>query len=88
MLSREKLLDFRLLDLPFPLVQMGLEVALDPLPFPGPLDEGAGLLLAVPELLDDVDLPLEMAPLAGELLTFGRIRPDRRIRELLLYLGE
>ena len=87
-LSREELLDLRLLDFPFPLVQMGLEVALDALPFPGPLDEGFGLLFAVPELLNDVDLPLEMAPLAGEFLAFRRIRPDGRVCQLLLYFGE
>ena len=87
-LAREELLDFRLLDLPPPLVQMGLEVAFDALPFTGPLDEGAGLVLAMLELLDDVDLPPQMAPLAGELLAFRRIRPDPGVGELLLYFGE
>jgi hypothetical protein len=83
-LPREELLDLRLLDLVLPLVQVGLEVAFDALPFPGPLDEGSGLLLAVPELLDDVDLPLEMAPLAREFLAFGGIRPYGRVGQLLL----
>jgi hypothetical protein len=87
-LSREELLDLRLLDLLLPLVQVGLEVALDALPFPGPLDEGAGFLFAVAEPLDDVDLSLEMAPLAGEFLATGRVRPDGGIRQLLLELGK
>jgi len=83
-LSRKELLDLRLLDLVLPLVQVGLEVALDALPLPGPLDEGFGLLLAVAELLDDIDLSLEMAPLPGEFLAFRRIRPDGRVGQLLL----
>jgi len=40
------------------------------------------------QLLDDVDLPLEMAPLPREFLAFGRIRPDGGVGELLLYFGE
>jgi len=40
------------------------------------------------ELLDDVDLALEMAPLPGEFLAFGRIRPDPGVGELLLYFRE
>jgi len=87
-LSREELLDLRLIDLVLPLVEVGLEIAFDALPFPGPLDEGFGLVLAMAELLDDVDLALEMAPLAGEFLAFGRLRPDPGVGELLLYFGE
>jgi len=42
----------------------------------------------MPELLDDVDLALEMAPLPGEFLAFRRIRPNAGVGELLLYFGK
>jgi hypothetical protein len=40
------------------------------------------------ELLDDVELPLEVAPLPRELLPFRRVRPHRGVGELLLYFRE
>jgi hypothetical protein len=38
----------------------------------------------VPELFDDVDLPLEVTPFTGELLALRRVRPDSGVGELLL----
>jgi hypothetical protein len=82
-LSREQLLELRLFDFPLPLVEMAFQILLDSFSLPRPFDERARLLFAMAELVDDVDLGLQMAPLAGELLPFRRVRPQARVGELL-----
>jgi hypothetical protein len=82
-LSREELLELGLSDLPLPLVEVALQILFDSLSLARPFDERARLFLAMTELVDDVDLGLEVAPLAGELLPFRGIGPDARVGELL-----
>jgi hypothetical protein len=83
-LSREELLELGLSHLALPLVEVALEVRLHGFSLAGPVHERARLFLAMAEPVDDVDLGLEMAALARELLPSRRVRPDSRIGELLL----
>jgi hypothetical protein len=77
-----------LLHLLLPFVEVKGEILRDVLSIPRPVDESPGLLLAVAQSLDDVELFLQVAALARELLSPGLVRPDPRVGELLFYFGE
>ena len=63
---------------------MGNEIVCDALALLGPLDERRDFFLAVVQLVDEIEVRLQPATLAREILAFGWIGPDLRVRELAL----
>jgi hypothetical protein len=78
-LPAEQFLDLGGLDVLLQLPEMRLEIFGDRLALLGPFDEGADLLLAVVEMLDEIEVVLEAAPLSGKCLALCGIGPNTGI---------
>lgn len=86
MLSAEKLLQLRRFELLLPRVEVRNEIVSDALALLGPLDERRDLFVADVQLVDEIEVGLQSATLARQLLAFGWIGPDTRLCELTFYL--